>query len=369
MKFRCDKDEIVKAINHAASIISQKTTHNILQNVLLEAQEDKISISATDLEVGFITSIPATIEQQGDITVLAKKLLELIKRVPPCTLIFELEENNNVKIYSEDTGIDTEIHIHGIPRIDFPEIRKPVSEKYFEFPQSDLKKMIRKTLYAVSHEETRYYLNGAFFQKEGKYLKMVSTDSRRLAYIHKDYPLDEPDFGLIVPKKILNQLTGILDDQGTLNIAIGEKQIFFEIGDMYFVSNLLDGNFPDYKKVIPDTHEIRIKLNNQEFLTTIERVSPMSDFKQQIILTLKPGEIVVLARNPDHGDIKDKIEVDYDGPEMEIGFNFRYLIDAIKEIDQDELVFDIISPNSPTVLRGVDIEDYIAIIMPMKITS
>ncbi len=369
MKFTIDKDEIVKAINYADSVISPKTTHNILQNVLLEAANDKINISATDLEVGFITSLPATIEQDGDITVVAKKLLEIIKRVPPCNLIFELLENNNIKIYSKDKGINSVINIHGIPRIDFPEIRKPVEEKYFEFPQKDFKNMIKRTLYAVSHEETRYYLNGTYLEKEGEYIKMVSTDSRRLAYIHKNYPINEPDFGLIIPIKILNQLLKVLGDQGNLKIAIGEKQIFFEIGDMYFVSNLLDGNFPDYKKVIPETHDIRLNLNTQEVLSIVERVSPMSDFRQQIVLKLASGELTVYAINPDLGKVEDKIQIEYDGPEIQIGFNFRYLADALREIETDNFVFDIISPNNPTVIRGENDEDYVAITMPMKITS
>ncbi len=370
MKFTCDKDELVKAINYAEAVISQKTTHNILQNVLFEAAGGRISISSTDLEVGFITSIPANIDEEGDITVTAKKLLELIKRLNPCNLIFEVEQNNRIKIYSQDPGVRTVIRINGIPRIDFPEIPKPVTEQYFEFPQKDFKEMIKKTIYAVSHEETRYYLNGVFFEKEGALIKMVATDGRRLSYIHKDYPLAETDFGKIIPKKVLNEIIPALGNEGMIKIAVGEKQMFFEINDMYFVTNLLDGSFPNYKQVIPSTKEIRLTLNTQELRTNVERVSPLSDNKtNQIILKLQENSILIIARNPDQGDIVDIIQTEYSGPEMEIGFNYQYLLDSLREIESDMIFMDIISANAAVVIRGINEENYLAIIMPMKITS
>lgn len=370
MKFTCDKDDIVKAITYAESVISQKTAHSILQNVLIEASGDKINISATDLEIGFITSIPAEIETEGDITIFAKKLLELIRRFTPCKLIFELEDNNRVKLYSNDSGVKTVANIHGIARLDFPEIPKPVTENYFEFPQNNFKEMIKKTIYAVSHEETRFFLNGTYFEKEGNLIKMVSTDGRRLAYIHLDYPISVEDFGIIIPKKILTEINKVLSSEGNLKIAVGEKQIFFKIDDLYFVSNLLDGNFPNYKSVIPEEYEVRLLLNTQEFATKIERVSPMADNKtSQIIAELSENQLTLISRNPDLGDVTDEIEIEYDGPDMQIGFNFQYLLDALKEVEEDTVNVDLISPNNPTVLRGRGNENYLSIVMPMKITK
>jgi DNA polymerase-3 subunit beta len=370
MKFSCDRDEILKSVTYAESVISQKATLTILQNVLFEAEGGELHISSTDLEVGFKTKISATIQQEGDITIFGKKLLDVIKSFPPCNLTFDVEENNRVKVYSGDKGVKAVFHINGIARIDFPEIPRPVTEKYFEFPQKDFKDMIRKTLYAVSHEETRFFLNGAFFEKDQSYIKMVSTDGRRLSYIHRDYPLAEEDFGIIIPKKILSTVVSVLSSEGNLKIAVGQKQIFFEIGSMYFVSNLLDGNFPNYKQVIPEEYEIRITLNTQELATKVERVSRMADNKTfQVIISLSKDKLLIIARNTDIGDAKDEIETAYSGPDMEIGFNFQYLLGALKEVEEDNVNLDIISPNNPITVRGSGVEDYLAIIMPMKITS
>jgi DNA polymerase-3 subunit beta len=370
MKFICSKDDIVKAVTYAESVISQKSTHSILQNLLLEASDGRVQITSTDLEVGFITSIPATIEIEGDITVYAKKLLELVRKFNPCNLIFQLEENNKIVIYSNDPGIKAVVHINGVPRIDFPEIPKPVTEKYFELPQKYFKMMLKKTLHAISNEETRYFLNGCYFQKEANFLKLVSTDGRRLSYIHKDYPINEPDFGVIIPKKILNELLRILGDEGNIKIAVGEKQIFFDFNNVYFVSNLIDGTFPNYKQVIPDSYEIRLTLDTQEFLTKIERVSPMADTKSsQIVIRLRENLLMLTAQNVDLGNAEDELEIEYSGPEMDIALNFQYLLDSVKEVEEVKLNLDIISPNNPTLIKGVGNMEYLAIIMPMKITS
>ncbi len=371
MEFICSKSEIQKSLSHAEGVVSTKTTLSILSNVLLETKENGLELSATDLEVGFRTFIPAEISTSGSITIQAKKLSDIIKSFTSGNLTFALDGQNRMAISAEDPAVKANFKIMGIPKDDYPSIPAFTEQNTFTLSQGLLKVMIRKTIFSASTDEARYFLNGIYFEKKDGHLNLVATDGKRLSFISATLEGSEiEDFDVIIPSKVLHELVKILKEEGTCRISLTDSKVFFQIDESELVSNLLEGQFPNYHQVIPSETTNTISLDNTGFSEAIKRVSHMVDPKiAQIRMDMTENKITLYGYHPDFGEAKDEIEVDYKGDELQIAFNYNYLLAALKEIDRKDVLFKMTTNKSPVILKGVDEEDYLSVVMPMKLTE
>ncbi len=370
MKFICLKEELQKSLSIAESIVSTKTTLPILSNVLLEAKDNKLNISSTDLEVSFKTSISSDIQIEESITIQAKKLSELIKSFDDCKLDFSLDKQNTMKISAEDSNIKATFKIMGIPKDDYPKIPEFENINVFSLSQSLFRDMIDKTIFSTSTDEARYFLNGIYFEKKDDILTLVATDGKRLSKI--SCPIDSKldDFEVIVPSKVLYELMKILNSDGMCQIAITDRKAFFKVDDTEMVSNLLEGQFPNYRQVIPSESTNILTVDNMAIYDGIKRVSHMIDPRlAQIRFDLIDNSLTLYGYHPDFGEAKDEISLNYKGDDLTIAFNYNYLLDALKKIDHKEVTMMMTSNNNPVIIKGIDDEDYISVIMPMKIAD
>ncbi len=371
MNFVCSKSDIQKALSHAESIVSTRTTLSILSNVLIETKDNSIELSSTDLEVGYRTSIPSEINISGSITIQAKKLSEIIKSFPGGNLQFSMDPNNRVTIKTEDPNFKANFKIVGIPKDDYPKIPTFIEQNVLMMDQSLLKHLIKKTIFSASTDEARYFLNGLYFEKKNENLNVVATDGKRLSYISTDLGETEiGDFDVIIPSKVLNELIKVLGDNGPCHISLTESKVFFKMEDTELVSNLLEGQFPNYEQVIPTGAHNIMTLENIELSDAVKRVSHMVDPKlAQMVLDVEPGKLTLKGNHPDLGEAKDELQVEYDGDELTVAFNYHYLLDALKEIDHKQVRFEMSDNKSPVIVRGTDDENYFSVVMPMKLTE
>lgn len=374
MKFICNKDEFLKNAGYAEAAVSSRQAMQILSNFLISAKENTISISSTDLELSVVTSFSAEIEVPGSITVHAKKMLDIIKIFPPTDLYFELDLRNWLTIKSTDPEIKTEHKIQGLSADDYPEVKNFVEENSFTIDRTLLKTMIKKTIYASTTEEQRPHLKGIFFEKKDgdDKLVLVATDGKRLAKIEsqiEDLKNVEP-FEIIVPKKVLEELLVVIEGNGECTISITENRIFFKIGEVELASNLIEGQFPSYDKVIPEEFDHNLLVDTDMLNDAIKRVSSMLD-KKTVQLKFDIGNelLTIIGNNPDYGESRDEIPVEYSGEPKIVGFNFNFLLDTLKEIDDKETIIEMSSQALPIGLRGTNTTNYINIVMPMKLVG
>lgn len=372
MEFICSKEEIQRSLSHAENVVSSKTTLSILSNVLIETDDGKIKISSTDLEVGFKTSIPAEVISSGSITIQAKKLSEIIRSFNPSNLRFTLNSQNRMIVSSEDPKIKANFKIVGIPKDDYPNIPVFTGQNVFSLSQPLLKEMIRKTAISVSTDEARYFLNGIYFEKKESNLNLVATDGKRLSFITKKLDLpDLIDFDVIIPSKVLGELVKILKDEGNCRISLTDSKAFFQMDETELVSNLLEGQFPSYKQVIPQEITKTVRLDNVEIYEAIKRVSHMVDPKlAQIRLDFTAGKLTLSGHHPEFGEAKDELEIEYEGDDLAVAFNCNYLLDALREIDHKVILFKMTdNSKGPMRVEGLDDEEYLSVVMPMKLND
>ncbi len=372
MKFTCPRNDLLRYLSYAESIVVAKSNIAILLNVLIEAEGNSIKLSATDFKVGITTELGAIIETPGSITVNAKKLLDIVKSFPPCDIMFSLDSNDKLSITADDDKIKANFNIKGIPKDDYPTISGFKEENNFEVPQGLIKDMIAKTIFSISHDEDRTYLNGIYLEKNDKELKFVATDGRRLALASSELENgnEVDDFNAIVPAKVFQEAQKILSSEGTCKVSISEdtNQIFFKIDNVELTSNLLEGQFPNYQHVIPKSHDIEISVDTIAFTDAIRRVSNMIDVKtKQLRLSLEPGKIVIKGFHPEHGEGFDEVDVEYQGESLEIAFNYDFLLDTLKEILNSKTIIQMTANQNPILLKGDGDDNFISIIMPMKL--
>ncbi len=269
MKFICNKDEFLKNASYAQGAVSSKQAMQILSNLKIDAKDNKISISSTDLELSVITKFSGETEIPGSITVHAKKIIDLIKTFPNTDLCFELDLRNWITVTSTDPSIKTKHKIQGLPAEDYPEVRTFEEKNSFGIERTMLKTMIRKTIYAASTEDARANLRGIFFEKkkDDNNLIFVATDGKRLTKIESVIEGLEsiPPFEIIVPLKVLNELSTVLAESGDCTVSVMDNRIFFKIADVEIASNLIEGQFPSYDKVIPEDFDIVIEVETEKF--------------------------------------------------------------------------------------------------------
>ena len=364
MKFICERNILLKEISIAQEIITSKSVISILSNIYFEAENDVLTIKATDMKVNFETKVPVTVIEPGFALVFGDKFFGIINAAPEGEIEFEHKDNKvKIKTYVKKDNFQ----LKSMASDKFPDF--PVSSsKYFEMPVKDFKEMINQTIFAISDDETRYFMNGVYLEKSGEKIVMVATDGRRLAYIEKEMSGIEDFSGIVIPPKILNVISKRAGDEGMISVSIDNKIIFIRLGSYNLSSALIEGQFPNYRKVIPESQENSITVNRIEMIDSLKRVSLLVEQKShKIYIGLKPGTMAIYS---EEGEITEEALVEipckYDGEDISLALNYHYIEDPFRVINSEEVCMKFSGPNKAITLVPVPETDFFHIVMPMQ---
>ncbi len=381
MEFTIDQAQLVRGLQRTQSIVERRSTMPILANVLLtaegggEGKGGRVEFAATDLEVGVRTLVPADVVTPGQLTLSAKKLYEIARELPAGPIRIAAREN----LYAELSAGRVVVNLVGLAPEEFPALpaREDVPLAPLDLPT--IRTMIERTLYAASSDETRYNLNGVYLErveKEGAAAaRMVATDGHRLALVDRPVAggLEGLSRGVILPRKGLQELKRLLDEgtgdeEGKLRAAFRENSGLFLVGETLLVMRLIEGAFPDYRQVIPRETGGAARIDREALVRALRRVSIVSAEKSRAVkLALAPGLLEVSTTNPDLGEAKEELEIEYAGGKLAVGFNARYLLDFLGALDAETVILDIQDETSPGLFRGVGEEGLLGVVMPMRI--
>ncbi len=365
MKFNFDRDALLREISIAQEIIATKNAISILSNVLLDAADGKLTIKATDIKVNFSTSIPVDVIEAGSTTVFCDKLSGILSSLPQGEIEFE---QNDIKISIRPSMKKARFQLKSIASDKFPEFTSPEGLSFFEVPVKEFREMINHTVFSVSDDETRYFMNGVYLEKQEDKLNFVATDGRRLAFISKDFGIAVPDFkSVIIPPKILSIILKRAGDEGLIALAVGEKNVFFRFGNYDFSSVLIDGQFPNYSRVIPANQEKSFEVDTKELLEALKRVSLLVEQKsRRMYLTVSPGTLTISSQESEIGTAKEEIPCRYDGDEITIALNCHYLEEPVKVIGTDRVRFEFTEAMKAVTIKPEPEADFFHIVMPMQ---
>ena len=369
MKFTFDKDAMIREISIAQEIISSKSTMSILSNVLFIAQDNSLTIKATDIKVNFQTKIPVEIEEEGSTTVFCDKFLGILSGLDEGEIVFDLQQKDNQTIaLIRHSTKKIKFQLKCTSQDKFPEF--PVAENvpFFEVPSKEIKKMINQTSFAVSGDETRYFMNGVFFEKRDSKLVLVATDGRRLAYASKEFPEGISDFpSAIVHPKVLNIVAKHISEEGNVSIAIVDKIIFFRFQNYELSSTLIDGQFPNYMRVIPETQLYNFKVQKSDLTGALKRTSIMVDKKAgRVFFNICPGVLRITSQESESGDAEVEIPCEFAGEEITIAMNYKYIEEPLRFMDVERIKFEFSGEMKAVTMLPEPAEDYFHIIMPMQ---
>jgi len=365
MKFSATKEKLLEGLQQVQNVVSTRTTLPILSNVLLQAKEGAVHLTTTDLDVGVRGSFEANVDKTGATTLPARRLFTIIRELPSSEISVEVDGKNAASIRSGQSFFK----ILGLPEEEFPPLPKFENAKVVTMRQKDLHDGLRKTAYAISTDETRYVLNGVLFSFKENKLTLVATDGRRLAML--DIELEFPrshEADIIVPTKAVTELQRLLKDDGEVKISLGSGQIAFDLNNTLLVSKLIEGNYPNYKQVIPSETKERVTLERETFLNSLRRVSLLaSDKSNSIKLSFSKNNIEITANTPEVGEAKESLPVAYKGRDFSIAFNPEFLMAPLRNLTEDEVFFDLIDEMSPGVLKIQT--PFLYVLMPMRVSS
>ena len=372
MEFTVSKADLVRELSLSQGVVEKKTTIPILSNVLLEAAGDRVTLTATDLELGIRCSCPARVKKEGSGTVPARKLLDYVRLLPDADVNMKFLENHWASI----TCGRSRTRIAGMSRESFPELPQ-MPEPIAQLPVKTLASMIARTQFAISMEESRFTLSGALLLLRPEGLTMVATDGHRLAFVQaspEESGQVSQQFRALVPKKAMAELTKLADDAGDNAKAVfsgDDNHLFFQVGDRLLITRKLTGNFPDYERVLPKDHSLSARLQKDEIRSAIERVAQFADERSRAIrVQFTPGEVRIFSQSVETGESEESVPSEYQGPDMEIGFNAQYLLDFLRAIPQDNVSFELKDQKSAGEMRPVGEaapEQYRYVVMPMRI--
>ena len=368
MKITIAKDQIIAGLQAVQNVVSTRTTLPILSNVLLNADKGRVEFTATDLDVTVSCSVEAKVEKSGSTTVPVKKLFGIVRELNG-EIEIETDEKNVTSIRSGGSFFK----IHGLAADEFPPLPKFKDDKKVALPQETVRAMLKKTSFAVSTDESRYVLNGIYISlKDGK-MTLVATDGRRLALVDEEVELSEKSTGeFIVPAKAINELNRLLQSTGDVELKFGENQASFALKDdkgfsVLLITKLIEGNYPNYRQVIPGEAKERIPLNREELLAALRRAEIMTSEKANSVkMTFGKNSLAITANSPEVGEARESLAVNYKGKEMAIAFNPRYLIDPLAALSEDEVFIELIDELSPGVLKING--PFLYVVMPMRLS-
>jgi DNA polymerase-3 subunit beta len=369
MNLTIAKDQILSGLQSVQNVVSTRTTLPILSNVLMRAEGDRLEFTATDLDVTIACGVEAKVKKGGASTLPVKKLFSIAKELGGSELELEVDEKNVCSVRCGPSFYK----IHGLAADEFPPQLKLKEDKRAVLPQKTIKEMLRKTAFAMSTDESRYVLNGIFFSLKDHKLTMVATDGRRLALVEEEVDVSEKSQGeFIIPAKAVNELTRLLQDQGEVEIKFAENQAAFTLKDekgfsILIVTKLVEGNYPNYRQVIPGEAKERITLMREEFLHALRRAEIMTSEKANSVkLTFGKNNLAITANSPEVGEARESLAVNYKGKELAVAFNPKYLIDPLNALSDDEVYFELIDELSPGVMKIKS--PFLYVVMPMRLS-
>jgi len=363
MKFKVEKTNLVSAIQAVQNIITTKSALPILSNILIEAQSGVLKLTATDLDIGITCVIPVDMQEPGAITIPAKRFSDIIKEFPLDVISITTKKNNQVLIDSDMC----QFKIMGLAKEEFPKLPEFKDKKAVKINQGVLKQVLSLTAFAVSFDETRYVLNGILFKIGKEILTLVATDGKRLAIAERKLTMAEPEtaVSMIIPIKTIQELNRNLKDEGELSLVISSNQALFDLGSVAIVSRLIEGEFPDYKQVIPAASENKMKVQRSQFLLAIKRAALLATPDYQAVkLEVFKNKLVISKSTPDVGEFHEELAVEYQGREMVIGFNPVYVMDVLKNLNEETISLELTDAEKPGVIR---ISGYVYIVLPMRL--
>lgn len=365
MKFTFDRDTMVKEIAIAQEIISTKNAMSILSNVLLIAENQSLTIKATDIKVNFETVFPVIVEEEGSTTIFCDKFMSILNSLPSGEIEFV---QNDIKVTIKPISKKVKFDLKSMASDKFPEFSSVDTVPYFDVPADEFKEMITQTIFAISDDETRYFMNGVFFERKGDNLNMVSTDGRRLAFISKEICQGVPEFpSVIVPPKILTTVLKRAPSEGMISLAILDKMIYVKFGNYHFSSVLLDGQFPNYTRVIPEHQSYYFELDKSDLTDALKRVALLVDQKaRRVYFEINPGRLVITSQESDIGVAKEEIPCEYDGEVVTMAMNYMYIDEPLKVMNFDRVRFEFTESMKAVTFKPVPEADYFHIIMPMQ---
>ena len=364
MEVVIDRDAFLKGLQMVQNIVEPRQTLPILANVLLEAEGESVRMTATDLEVGARVSVPAKVGGKGAITVSARKLAEIVKELAAAAVALKVTENVTVSLRCGGATY----RLVGLAPDDFPPVVPASPQSWVTLEAKILREMLTQTSFAVSHDETRYALNGVLFAFQGKDVRMVATDGHRLALSTRSLGQAIPTATGIVPRKAVTEIMRVLGAGEEVQIAITENQFVLQMPNFVMTARLIEGQFPNYDAVIPRTQPGRLAAPRSSLTAALRRVAVMAEERNKPVkLALSPGSLKVMASSQELGEAEEILEVEYAGEEMVIGFNSRYLLEAMAALDKDQVLFEIKDAQSPGVIKSAEDEGYCCVIMPMRI--
>lgn len=364
MKFSVSKEKLLAGLQTVQNVVSTRTTLPILSNVLLQATGSQVRLTTTDLDVGVSGAIDAQVEREGATTLPARRLANIVRELPAAEVQVDIDSKNVASIRCGQSFFK----ILGLPEEEFPPLPRFEEARSFTLSQQALRDALKKTSYAISTDETRYVLNGILFSFKENKLTMVATDGRRLALVdlEVEFPRSQ-EADIIVPTKCVTELTRLLGDDGEVKMNIAENQVAFEVGSTLLVSKLIEGNYPNYRQVIPGEAKERITLERELFLNAVHRVSLLSSEKSNSVkLVFSKNNIEIAANTPDVGEAKESLAVNYKGREFSIAFNPEFLQAPLRNLSNDEVFLDLIDEMSPGVIKIQS--PFLYVLMPMRIS-
>lgn len=367
MEFCIAVDELKKALYRAQGIVERKPTMPILSNVLVNASKTGITVTAFDLDVGVVSEHSCEVIKPGALTIGAKSLFDIVSFLPEAKVTVKKLPNNHTEIVSGAA----QYKIVGMGAEEYPQLPKDDAAQPVRVSGPVLLEMIKKTQFAISNDETRYSLNGVFFEpKEKGLMRMVATDGHRLALVERELAGDfRLKAGVIIPRKGLFELKRLLDEAPEAECSLGfaENSAIFKKPGLSMVMRLIDGQFPEYQRVIPKESEKKLLVRRQSLFDALKRISLLSEKTNAIRLSLSENLLRIIASNPDMGEAKDDLEVAYRGPELSVGFNARYILDVLSVLDCDEVALELGDEHSPAVLHPPGDRSFTAVVMPMRV--
>jgi DNA polymerase III subunit beta len=371
MKVTVERSELLKSLGHVHRVVERRNTIPILANVLIRAEGATLALKATDLDLEVIETIAAEASPGGSTTVPAHMFHDIVRKLPEGAQIV-LEASGDRAVLSIRAG-RSRFSLQTLPESDFPDLAAGEMSHSFKLVAADLKRLIDKTQFAISTEETRYYLNGIYFHTAGTApaptLRAVATDGHRLAQI--DLPLPEGAAGMpgiIVPRKTVGEVLRLIEDGGEVLVELSQGKIRFTLANVVLTSKLIDGTFPDYARVIPVGNDKELVVDKKEFEQAVDRVSTVSSERGRAVkLSLTNGKLMLSVTNPDSGSAAEEVEVEYGSEPLDIGFNSRYLLDIAAQIEGESAVLRLADPGSPTLIQDRDAKGALYVLMPMRV--
>ena len=364
MKLRVSRDNLWKALQTAHPAVPSRSTLPILSHLLVEAKKEGVQITGTDLELGISTFALAEVSEEGAIAVPAKRFMDLIKELPNDSLQITARKNQQMSI---ECGKGS-FKILGLSKEEFPKMPVSGGQDALVIDQGVLQAMLSLTTFSVSKDESRYVLTGVLFSTRKGWLRLVSTDGRRMAMVDREAKsAPTGDSQRIVPEKAVVELLRLLGDGPTVKVSLKESQIAFDLGNTIVISRLIEGKFPNYEQVIPPESPNKVTVSREELLLATRRIGLWStQDSPSIRFDLKPDELTISKQTPEVGEAHEQLRVQYSGPEFSVGFNPTYLVDVLKVLENGNVEFELPGPDRPGVIRTKD--HYLYVVLPMQLT-